>query len=119
MAATLLTEPIAEPEPVRARRRDAESGLTPPGHVTPIAAVAPRQPHAVEGVVTDVSLRDWVGGPVLEVTLHDDGHALLLVFFGRPAIAGVEVGACLYAEGMVGRRRGQLTMLNPRYWLSA
>jgi hypothetical protein len=119
--ATVVTFPIADPVSVSGPRpveRDLE-GLAPPHNITPIGAVRARQVHAVEGVVTSVAPRQWVGGPVLEVTLCDDGHELLLAFFGRYAIAGVEVGTCLYAAGMVGRRRRQLAILNPRYWLSA
>jgi hypothetical protein len=120
MAATIVTDPIADPVSVsgpRPLQRDVE-GLTPPGDVTPLGAITARHVHAVEGVVTSVAPRQWIGGPVLEVTLCDDGHELLLAFFGRSTITGVEVGTCLSAAG-IGRRRGQLVMLNPRYWLGA
>ena len=91
--------------------------LTPPARTTSIGDVVTRHRHGVEGIVTDVSMRQWVGGAVLEVTLHDDGHELVLVFFGRRSIAGVEVGSHLCANGVVGRNRGRAVMLNPRYWL--
>ncbi len=100
------------------RRTDRPDGLTPPERTTPLSAIVRRQSCAVEGVVTDVAVRSWVGGPVLEVTLRDEGHELVLAFFGRSAIAGIEPGSYLCAAGVVGRHRCRPIMLNPRYWLA-
>jgi hypothetical protein len=38
-----------------------------------------------------------------------------LQFLGRREITGLEVGAQLRAEGMVGENNGQLIILNPSY----
>jgi hypothetical protein len=44
---------------------------------------------------------------------------LLLVFQGRPKIAGIEPGARLVAEGMVGTWGRRTAMLNPAFELVA
>jgi hypothetical protein len=102
-------------EPARVEDFD---GFAPPEHTTPLSAIVRRSFCAVEGVATRVEARDWVGGPVLEVTIQDEGHELVLAFFGRRAIAGIETGAYLCAAGVVGRHRRRAIMLNPRYWLA-
>ena len=50
----------------------------------------------------------------LECVLSDGTGGLLLVFQGRPKIAGIEPGARLVAEGMVGAWGRRPAMLEPR-----
>jgi hypothetical protein len=59
------------------------------------------------------------GASSLECVLTDDTGDLLIVFQGRPQIPGVEPGARLVVEGMVGAWQGKLAMLNPDYELVA
>jgi hypothetical protein len=51
--------------------------------------------------------------------LSDGTGGLLLVFQGRPKIAGIEPGARLVAEGMVGTWSRRPAMLNPSFELVA
>jgi hypothetical protein len=51
--------------------------------------------------------------------LNDGTGGLLLVFQGRPRIAGIEPGARLVAEGMVGAWGRRPAMLNPSFELVA
>lgn len=104
--------------------------------VGPAAAARPRctQPHALQGCmwIGDISHRQRVriGGRVRSVSVAPiGGHASLvvevldatggiwLVFYGRRAIAGLEPGARLIAEGAVGQLRGHLSIANPVYTL--
>ena len=57
------------------------------------------------------------GPPNLECVLSDGTGGLLLVFQGRPKIAGIEPGARLVAEGMVGAWGRRPAMLNPSFEL--
>ena len=45
----------------------------------------------------------------------DETGGVTLQFLGRREITGLEVGAQLRAEGMVGENNGQLIILNPSY----
>jgi hypothetical protein len=58
-----------------------------------------------------------MGRSSLEVTLVDDTGRMLLIFQGRRLLPGVEPGARLAVEGMVGLRGRRLTMTNPAYTL--
>jgi hypothetical protein len=55
----------------------------------------------------------------LQVTLADNSGTILLVFLGRRHIPGIEPGAFLSAEGVVGQHAGSLEILNPAYSLLA
>ena len=55
----------------------------------------------------------------LECTLVDGTGAILLVFQGRRRIPGIQQGARLVAQGMVGAWEGRLAILNPDYELIA
>lgn len=90
--------------------------------------VAPRQSHRIadapirsrvvlEGLVVDVTVTQWAGGPVLEVTLTDGAGEIVLAFFGRHAVEGIEPARLLTAAGTVGLHRGRRLILNPTYWL--
>jgi amino acid transporter len=87
------------------------------GATTPIAAVVPRQRVRVAGRVKSVRVQPRAGSPNLECVLTDGTGGLLLVFQGRPKIAGIEPGARLVAEGMVGTWGRRPAMLNPSFEL--
>jgi hypothetical protein len=56
--------------------------------------------------------------PTLECVLVDkSGAAITLVFLGRRSIAGLQGGTRMVAEGMVGKHKGKLAMINPTYQL--
>ena len=87
------------------------------GATTPIAAVTPRQRVRVAGRVKSVRVQPRAGTQNLECVVSDGSGGLLLVFQGRPKIAGIEPGARLVAEGMVGTWGRRPAMLNPSFEL--
>jgi hypothetical protein len=89
------------------------------GVTTPIANVAMRQRVKVAGRVKSVRVQPRAGNSNLECVLSDGTGGLLLVFQGRPKIAGIEPGARLVAEGMVGTWGRRPAMLNPAFELVA
>ena len=89
------------------------------GVTTPIADVAVRQRVKVAGRVKSVRVQPRAGTSNLECVLSDGTGGLLLVFQGRPKIAGIEPGARLVAEGMVGAWGRRPAMLNPSFELVA
>jgi amino acid transporter len=87
-----------------------------PGTV-PVAEATWRSRVKVAGRIRQVRVPTGADFPNLEVTLVDGTGAILLVFQGRRQIAGIEQGARLVAEGMVGAWGGRLAILNPAYEL--
>jgi amino acid transporter len=89
------------------------------GSVTPISDVQARHRVKVAGRVKSVRVQPRAGTSNLECVLSDGSGGLLLVFQGRPKIAGIEPGARLVAEGMVGAWGRRPAMLNPSFELVA
>ena len=89
------------------------------GVTTPIKDVVVRQRVKVAGRVKSVRVQPRAGTSNLECVLSDGSGGLLLVFQGRPRIAGIEPGARLVAEGMVGAWGRRPAMLNPSFELVA
>jgi hypothetical protein len=85
------------------------------GATTPISTVVPRQRVRVAGRVKSVRVQPRAGTSNLECVLSDGTGGLLLVFQGRPKIAGIDPGARLVAEGMVGTWSRRTAMLNPTF----
>jgi len=85
----------------------------------PIAQVHYRERVRVAGRVKSVRVQPKAGTTNLECVLSDGTGGLLLVFQGRPRIPGIEPGARLVAEGMVGAWGRRLAILNPDYELVA
>ncbi len=83
----------------------------------PIGEVEWRQRVRVAGRVKSVRVQPRAGTSNLEATLADRTGGILLVFQGRPRIPGIEPGARLVAEGMVGAWGRRLAILNPDYEL--
>jgi RecG-like helicase len=71
----------------------------------------------LSGRVHSVRMSPIAGSPALECALVDDTGTISIVFFGRRAIPGIEVGARMTVEGMVGEHRGRLALINPVYRL--
>jgi hypothetical protein len=55
------------------------------------------------------------GVPSVECTIADTTGQLMLVFQGRRRVPGVEPGARLVVEGMVGERGRRVAMINPLF----
>jgi amino acid transporter len=87
------------------------------GTAVPISSVTWRRRARVAGRVKSVRVQPSKGTANLEAVLTDGTGGILLVFQGRPQIPGIEPGARLVAEGMVGQWSRRLAMLNPDYEL--
>jgi len=83
----------------------------------PIADVRFRQFVRVEGRVRSMRVQPRAEVPTLECVLVDDTGALSILFLGRRAVAGIDVGVRLRVEGTAGESRGRLALLNPVYEL--
>ena len=86
---------------------------------TPISELQWRNRAEVAGRIKSMRVQTAKGTTNLECTVTDDTGDLLLIFQGRPKIPGIEPGARLVAEGMVGSWDRHLAMLNPDYELVA
>jgi amino acid transporter len=111
------------PQPAPKKRRQAKTpppaAAVPdlPPDVVPIANVSARQRVKVAGRVHSVRVQPWSGQPTLECSLVDQTGRIQVVFLGRRHVAGIEPGAILMVEGMVGEHGGRLVILNPEYRL--
>ena len=86
---------------------------------TPIGDAQWRQRVRVAGRIKSVRVPTGGATANLECTLVDPTGAVLLVFQGRRRIPGIQQGARLVAQGMVGAWEGRLAILNPDYELIA
>ena len=93
------------------------AGAQPGAPVTPIGEVEWRHRVRVMGRVRSVRVQPRAGTANLECVLGDDTGKLLLVFQGRRQIPGIQPGARLLAEGMVGDWSHRQAILNPNYQL--
>jgi hypothetical protein len=87
--------------------------------LVPIGDVRYRRYVRVEGRIRSLRVQPRAEVPTLECVLVDRTGALSVIFLGRRAIAGIEVGARLRVEGMAGESHGRLALLNPQYELVA
>ena len=85
--------------------------------VIKIGEVVWRKRAQVQGRVTAIRTSPTSEAPMLEVEMWDETGGITLQFLGRRSLAGLDVGAELRAEGMVGEVDGLLTILNPNYEL--
>jgi amino acid transporter len=84
---------------------------------TPIGRVEWRHRVRIAGRVNSVRTQPRAGNANLECVLADGTGKILLVFQGRRQIAGIEPGARLVVEGMVGDWARRQAILNPSYEL--
>jgi amino acid transporter len=112
--------------PVRATKKMLLEAPCPPesevrtdenGTPIPINAVRWRNRATLEGRVRSVYVGPVSGSPALEAELYDETGGITLVFLGRRSIPGIEPGAKMRVEGMVGEMEGYLAMANPSYVL--
>jgi amino acid transporter len=118
-------ELLAVPTTQRRREQPASGGTAsaeadvfpegaPPGTAR-IADLRWRQRARVAGRIRSVRVQPRAGISSLECTLADGTGQILLVFQGRRLVPGIEPGARLIAEGMVGERSKRTAMVNPSY----
>lgn len=80
----------------------------------PLASCRPRRRTCCRGEVRSCAGEHHPAARFRAV-LADETGEIALVFLGRDAVPGIVEGARLDVEGMVGRARDELAMLNPRY----
>ena len=76
-----------------------------------------RQRTKIAGRIKSVRVKTGSVASSLECTIVDETGSMLVVFQGRPKVPGIEPGARLVVEGMVGQWRKNLAILNPEYEL--
>jgi Amino acid permease len=103
-------------EPVRGAEVDRALARRATGTVA-INQVAFRKRVRVGGRIRSLRVQTAKGTTNLECEITDDTGNLLLVFQGRPKIPGIEPGARLIVEGIVGSWSRRLAILNPDYEL--
>jgi RecG-like helicase len=109
-----------EPAPAPATNGRKKGALRPasaavPG-TQPIASLRWRTRARVAGRVKTIRVQPLSEVPTIEAVVVDDsGEAITFVFLGRRSIAGLRSGTRMVAEGMVGKHKGKLAMINPSY----
>ncbi len=117
-AAARSAERTAEREAARQTFDRAAFGERGRGTI-PISEAQWRKRVRVVGRVKSVRVQPRAGTSNLECVLADDTGRLLLVFQGRRRIPGIQPGARLVVEGMVGDWARRQAILNPDYELIA
>jgi hypothetical protein len=112
----------AEASPVVSKPKNIAPGdVEPVSHyaenITKIGNIQWRKRAQVQGRVTSIKSAPRGSSPALQVEIWDETGGVSLQFLGRRDIAGLEVGAQLRAEGMVGEDEGSMVILNPSYEL--
>jgi hypothetical protein len=116
-----------EPKVVKEQTIEPAKRMVPPANFEPVShysekvikigEVVWRKRAQVQGRVTAIRTSPANQAPMLEVEMWDESGGITLQFLGRRSLAGLDVGAQLRAEGMVGEVDGLLTILNPNYEL--
>jgi hypothetical protein len=115
-----MVTPDVHREPVPASNGRKKSPGRPPSTAVPgtqpIASLRWRTRARVAGRVKTIRVQPLSDVPTIEAVVADDsGEAITFVFLGRRSIAGLRSGTQMVAEGMVGKHKGKLAMINPSY----
>ncbi len=82
---------------------------------TRIAEAPVREPVKLAGVVRRITVFPVEGQETLEALLFDGTGDALIVFMGRRGIQGLTLGTKVVVEGVLGEKRGQVRMVNPKF----
>ncbi|MGH9086437.1 MAG: amino acid permease [Acidimicrobiales bacterium] len=88
-----------------------------PGTLVPIVEARWRDRVAVQGRVRAMRVAPQHDSPTLELVLEDATASMSVVFLGRRAVAGIQIGTRMEASGTVGLHKARLAILNPEYRL--
>ncbi|MHB8487672.1 MAG: OB-fold nucleic acid binding domain-containing protein [Candidatus Dormibacteria bacterium] len=88
-----------------------------PAVTLPINQARWRNRIRATGTVRALQVQVTETGSSLGCEIGDEAGSLLLIFPGRRRIPGIDLGARVLVEGMVGLWRRQLAILNPYYEL--
>ena len=115
---TVLEAIVPPPEPAMPAPAEPMPDVRVPPGSQPISALRWRERARVTGRVKAVRVVPHSDAPTLECVLVDgSGEAITLVFLGRRSIGGLHSGSVLTADGMVGKHRSRLAMINPVFEL--
>jgi hypothetical protein len=78
-----------------------------------------REPVKIAGVVRRLTVFPMEGQETLEALLFDGTGDAVIVFMGRRGIPGLTLGTRVVVEGVLGEKRGQVRMVNPRFEFTA
>ena len=82
---------------------------------TRIADAPLREPVKLAGVVRRLTVFPVEGQETLEALLYDGTGDAVIVFMGRRGIQGLTLGTKVVVEGVLGDKRGEVRMVNPRF----
>ena len=82
---------------------------------TRIADAPLREPVKLAGVVRRITVFPVEGQETLEALLYDGTGDANIVFMGRRGIQGMTLGTKVVVEGVLGDKRGEVRMVNPRF----
>ena len=74
-----------------------------------------REPVKLAGVVRRLTVFPIEGQETLEALLFDGTGDAVIVFMGRRGIQGLTLGTKVVVEGVLGEKRGEVRMVNPRF----
>jgi len=120
-AAVAAIATVPRPAPMTPRSAHGPVGRPTcrPNGTVPIGEVTWRQRVQIEGRIRTLRVQPLAGTATLECVIEDDTGAMSLVFLGRSAIPGIDVGTRMRAGGTAGDHHGRLAILNPDYQLRA
>ena len=110
--------PRATPRPAASPSATRRVGVVPGLHARS-ATSAGASTCTIAGRVRSMRVAPQHDAPTLELVLVDGTGGISVVFLGRRAIAGVDVGTRMLVEGTVGVHKARLALLNPSYQLLA
>ena len=85
----------------------------------PIADVPLRKPSRVAGEVRRITVLPMEGSESVEAVLSDGTAKMTVVFMGRRALPGLNLGTRVVVDGVAGRQRdGSVRMVNPKFEFS-
>lgn len=74
-----------------------------------------REPVRISGMVRRLTLRPSEGAMTLEAVVSDGTGEVTAMWTGRDHIPGLALGTPVVLEGVLGKDRGRLRMVNPDY----
>ena len=73
----------------------------------------------IAGVIKRMTVFPMQGQESLEALVSDGTGEIVLVLMGRRGIAGLTLGTRVVVEGVIGKERGTMRMINPRLEFTA
>jgi RecG-like helicase len=83
----------------------------------PIAQLEERKHQCTAGVIQNIRIDPREGSGYVEATIIDGTGEFVLRWLGRRSMSGISLGMGLVVDGIVGRHKNELMMLNPEYEL--